>query len=307
MSQYKPPYTITSNMVNYISEISQELVRIKHSEKSGITPHLRKKNLIKTLAGTLAIEGNHLGEEKITALLEGKRVLGTMIELAEVEGAINAYKQLEHYQPNQIEDLLKAHKILMKGILSDAGEFCQLSVGVGNHIAPPAKRVSALMQNLFQWLKQSDENPLIQSCIFHYEFEFIHPFTDGNGRIGRLWQTLILYHWNPVFSMIPTESCVRDHQQRYYDALESSGQAGNSTLFIEFMLEIILTAIKSSVNTADNILAYFSDNPTATIKQVAEYLNLTSRAIEKQVASLKTEQRLKRSGSARKGVWEVKL
>jgi Fic family protein len=315
MSEYKPPYTITSKMVNFISEISQELVRIEHNEKSGITPRLRKKNLIKTLAGTLAIEGNHLGEEKITALLDGKRVLGTITELAEVEGAINTYKQLEHYQPNQIEHLLKAHKTLMKGILSDAGEFRQGSVGVGNHVAPPAKRVAVLMQDLFQWLNHSDEHPLIQSCVFHYEFEFIHPFMDGNGRMGRLWQTLILYHWNPAFSVIPTESCVRDHQQRYYDALESAGQAGDSTKFIEFMLDIILIAIKSSVkssgkssvNTADKILSYFSEHPTATIKEVAEYLDLTTRAIEKQVASLKANLRLKRTGSARKGVWEVKL
>lgn len=175
--------------------------------------------------------------------------------------------------------------------------------------------VSALMGDLFEWLKHSDEHPLIQSCVFHYEFEFIHPFMDGNGRMGRLWQTLILYHWNPAFSIIPTESCVRDHQQRYYDALESAGQAGDSTAFIEFMLEIILTAIKSSVkssgkssvNTPDKILSYFSDHPTATIKEVAQFLDLTTRAIEKQVASLKADQRLKRTGSARKGVWEVKL
>ena len=201
---YKPPYTITSKMVNLIAEISDEVTRLEFSEQSAITPRLRKKNRIQTLAGTLEIEGNLLGEEKITAILEGKRVLGTVSEVAEVEGAISAYKGLESYAFDSLEHLLEAHKILMNGILTRAGQFRTVQVGVGNHVAPPAKRVSALMADLFAWLGQSDEHPLIKSCVFHYEFEFIHPFADGNGRMGRLWQTVILYHWRNVFSLIPT-------------------------------------------------------------------------------------------------------
>jgi len=314
VSGYKPPYNITSKIVNLVSEISQELMRVEYHEKMTITPYLRKKNRVKTLVGTLEIEGNHLGEEKVTAILDGKRVLGTAIELAEVEGAIRAYKELEHYQANDIAHFLHAHQNMMRGILHDAGYFRSVSVGVGNHVAPPAKRVPDLMHQLFAWLKNSDEHPLIKSCVFHYEFEFIHPFTDGNGRMGRLWQTVILYSWHSAFSMMPTESCVRDHQQQYYDALERAGSTGDSTCFIEFMLEIILTTVRSSVkdsgissvNTEDKILSYFKAHPTATIKEVAHHLDLTTRAIEKQIASLKEKQCLKRIGSARKGVWEVK-
>jgi len=318
MSNYKPPYTITSKMVNLISSISEELTRVEYYQKDIITPQLRKKNRIKTLAGTLEIEGNFMGEEKITAILEGKRVLGTYQEILEVEGAINAYTEFENYRFDSLEDLLHAHKILMKDILKTAGSFRSVNVGVGgsdgvSHVAPPYGRVSELMHNLFDWLKSSDEHPLIKSSVFHYEFEFIHPFSDGNGRIGRLWQSVMLYHWREVFSAIPTESIVRNHQKEYYQALEASGSLGESTPFIEFMLEVILESIrssvkdsvKSSVNTDEAILNYLKENPNMTIRDLAELLKLTSRAIEKQIAKLKDENRLERIGSARKGHWKV--
>lgn len=309
MTNYKPPYTISSKMVNLISEISEVLTRLEFSEKSLITPLLRKKNRIKTLAGTLEIEGNLLGEEKITAILEGKRVLGTVSEVAEVEGAISAYKALETYKYAELEDLLKAHEILMKGLLSSPGKFRQVQVGVGNHVAPPAKRVPELMTDLFQWLQESDEHPLIKSSVFHYEFEFIHPFSDGNGRMGRLWQTVMLYNWRPVFSLIPTESIIRDHQQQYYDALDLAGKMGQSTCFIEFMLQTILDAVKSTVKSSvkidDFILLYFTENPNGTVKALAEQLELSTRAVEKHIATLKKQGRLNRTGTPRNGVWEV--
>jgi Fic family protein len=280
---------------------------------------LRKKNRIKTLAGTLEIEGNLLGEEKITAILDGKQVLGTYEEILEVEGAINAYKEFEKYRFDNLDDLLKAHKILMKDILKTAGSFRSVNVGVGskdgvNHVAPPFGVVPDLMRDLFKWLKESDEHLLIKSCVFHYEFEFIHPFSDGNGRIGRLWQSVILYHYREVFSAIPTESIIRDNQERYYEVLEEAGSLGQSTPFIEFMLEVILqsiessvkSSVKSSVNTEDKILEYLIQNPKTTIKELATLLNLTTRAIEKQLANLKKENRLIRVGSARKGYWKVK-
>ena len=171
------------------------------------------------MAGTLEIEGNFMGEEKITAILDGKRVLGTYQEVLEVEGVIDAYKEFENYKFDNLSDLLKAHKLLMKGILSTAGSFRSVNVGVGSsdgvsHVAPPHGVVPDLMSNLFDWLKNSDEQPLIKSCVFHYEFEFIHPFSDGNGRIGRLWQSVILYHWRDVFIVMPTESIVRDNQEQ---------------------------------------------------------------------------------------------
>jgi Fic family protein len=169
------------------------------------------------------------------------------------------------------------------------------------------------MSELFEWLKNSDEHPLIKSCVFHYEFEFIHPFSDGNGRIGRLWQSVILYNWKKVFSSIPTESIIRYYQNKYYEVLEESGAIGESTPFIEFMLEIILKTIKSSVNnsvissvnTEDKILEYLKQNPKFTIKELAQILDLTTRAIEKQMAKLKKENKILRVGSARKGHWEV--
>jgi len=318
MSTYKPPYSVTSKMLTLSTKIGEEITKIEYEANRIITPYLRKKNRIKTLVGTLEIEGNFLGEEKITAILEGKRVLGTMVEVAEVEGAINAYKMFEDYRYDNLDDLLKAHKILMQEILPSAGRFRTVNVGVGSsegvsHVAPPHGIVPELMGDLFTWLKESDEHPLIKSCVFHYEFEFIHPFSDGNGRIGRLWQSVILYHWKEVFSAIPTESIIRDNQEQYYNALEEAGNLAESTPFIEFMLEVILKTIqssvkssgKSSVNTEDKILDYFRENPTGTIADLVEILGLTSRAIEKQIANLKKEKRLVRVGSARKGLWEV--
>ena len=318
MSSYKPPYNITTKMVNLISSISEELTKIEHNQQDIITPQLRKKNHIKTLAGTLEIEGNFLGEEKITAILDGKRVLATMQEVAEVEGAIKAYKELDSYRYKKVDDLLKAHKLMMGGILKDAGKFRNTNVGVGGkdgvtHIAPQATMVPTLMGNLFEWLQSTKEHPLIASSVFHYEFEFIHPFSDGNGRVGRLWQSVILYNYKEVFSAIPTESIVRENQAKYYEAIEKSTTLGESTPFVEFMLEIILktirssvkSSVKSSVNTDDKILAILKENPKTTIGEMATILNLTSRAIEKQIAKLKKENRLVRVGSARKGYWEI--
>ncbi|MDK9693880.1 MAG: Fic family protein [Sulfurimonas sp.] len=298
------------------------MTKIELQEAKFITPQLRKINRIKTLAGTLEIEGNFLGEEKITAILEGKKVLGTLREITEAEGAIEAYKEFERYDAINIKDLLRAHKILMREMLHGAGNFRTINVGVGGkngvtHVAPPYERVPELMQELFGWLKRSDEHPLIKSSIFHYEFEFIHPFSDGNGRIGRLWQSVILYSWKSVFIAIPTESIVRDFQGQYYEALELSGAMGESTPFVEFMLEVILKSIenfikssakssaKSSVKTEDKILKIIKQNPTITIPQLAKRLQISSRAVEKQLAKLKEEQRLGRVGSNRNGEWKI--
>lgn len=315
---YKPPYTITTKIVNLISQISEELTKIEIDEQRLITSNLRKINRIKTLAGTLEIEGNFLGEEKITAILDGKTVLGTFSEITEAKGAIEAYKEFENYNPKNLTDMLKAHHILMKDMINSAGNFRSINVGVGGkdgvaHIAPPPNQVLKLMKDLFDWLGVTDEHPLITSSVFHYEFEFIHPFSDGNGRIGRLWQSVILYNWKKAFIAIPTESIIRDHQEEYYQAIENSTNLGESTPFIEFMLEVILesiqssvkSSVKSSVNTEDKILILMKQNTIITMKQLAQVLNLTQRAVEKQVAKLKDEGKLKRVGSARKGEWEI--
>ena len=321
LSNYTPPFTITSKIVNLISQISKELTKLEFSTPQTVTPMLRKKNRIKTLAGTLEIEGNFLGEEKITAILDGKRVLGTVLELAEVEGAIKAYENIENYKYDDIDNLLGAHKLLMNGILTTAGNFRYVNVGVGSkdgvsHVAPPYDRVPGLMFDLFEWLKNSDEHLLIKSCVFHYEFEFIHPFSDGNGRIGRLWQSVILMHYNTLFTSLPTESIVRDHQEQYYDALEKSGELGESTPFIEFMLEMILEAINKVGNEVGNKVGNLTENqlliielmkqePKVSAKILAEYVGISIRKIEVNISKLKKMDVIKRVGGTR-GHWEVK-
>lgn len=315
-ANYTPPYTITSKILNFTSKIAEHLIELKYNKSQVITPMLRKKNRIKTLAGTLEIEGNYLGEDKITAILDGKRVLGTMREVAEVEGAIKAYQELENYHYDKINDLLKAHKILMSGILTRAGSFRSSNVRVADHVAPQAHMVPDLMMQLFEWLQNSDEHMLLKSCIFHYEFEFIHPFMDGNGRMGRLWQSVMLYDYNPLFSSLPTESIVRDHQEAYYKALEDATTLGESTPFIEFMLEMILEAITKVGNTVGNMVGNLSENQRMIIqmmrenykvsaKLLSEEIGISVRKIEENIAKLKKLGMIERLGGTR-GHWEVK-
>ncbi|HHH37819.1 MAG TPA: Fic family protein [Epsilonproteobacteria bacterium] len=321
MSSYEPPYTITTKMLALSTEIGEALTKLEYEENRIITPQLRKINRIKTIAGTLEIEGNFIGEEKITALLEGKRVLGTYEEILEVEGAIEAYRAFESYGFDSLDDLLRAHKLLMKGILKNAGSFRSINVGVGNHegvshVAPPHGVVPDLMKQLFTWLQKSDEHLLIKSCVFHYEFEFIHPFSDGNGRIGRLWQSVILYHWRKVFNAIPTESMIRNHQERYYQALEEAGELGESTPFIEFMLEVILETIQKVGNRVGNrvgnelsanqqqIILALRDNPKLSAQKLSEIIGISKRKIEENLAKLKGKGMVQRIGGTR-GYWEV--
>jgi len=251
---YQPPYRISEQILQLVSDLSAAIARYELLEPQLMTPMLRKEFKIRTIVGTLEIEGNTMGTERITAILDGKRVLGSPREIAEVKGAILAYERLHELNMLSMQDLLNAHEMLMGDILKDAGKLRRSAVGVGGpeglvHIAPPAKQVSALMDDLFRWLAETDVYPLVRSCIFHYELEFIHPFTDGNGRIGRLWQTLILHEYKSVFASLPIEAIIRDHQQQYYDALEVSGSQGESTTFIEFMLGIIRLTIEGVVST----------------------------------------------------------
>ena len=323
-----PPFTITSKIVNLIAKISEQVGGLNASLLNS-SPQLRKQNRIKTIAGTLAIEGNQLTEEQITAIIEGQRVLGSARELAEVAGAISAYDALPELQPHKINDLLKAHNLMMSGILLDAGKFRNKAVGIhkGNkvhHIAPPAHQVSGLMADLVNWLKKSQDHPLITSSVFHYEFEFIHPFTDGNGRLGRLWQTLILSKWHPLFLALPLESIIKDNQQKYYQALEQADKEGNSVAFIDFMLLTISETlekntqknapinapINASINptkTPDAVLMLIKNNPKITRKQIADTLQKDLRTIGRSIASLQQMGKLKRIGSNKSGHWQIKL
>lgn len=252
--KYQPPFVITSKIIHLISQISESIGRLTILAEIQDSLKLRKANRIRTIQGSLAIEGNTLSEEQITAILNGKPVIAPPKEIQEVRNAIKAYEEFQQWQPTDEHDLLKAHQILMTGLIDEIGQYRHGGVGVMSgdrvvHVAPPASQVPRLMSDLLQWLAQSDEHPFIQSSVFHYEFEFIHPFTDGNGRMGRLWQTLILSRWNPIFANIPVESLIYQNQRAYYDALQASTDQTNSAPFIEFILQMIFDAIQSSKAT----------------------------------------------------------
>lgn len=315
----KPPYTITTKILKLTSDIVEAMTEIKQSEKKLSTPNLRKKNRVKSITGSLQIEGNTFTEEKVTAMIEGKRVLGSVKEISEVEGAIIAYNNLDNYTYKNINDLLHAHQLMMNNLLTDAGSFRKGNVGVVgkdgvSHVAPPAIRVNELMNNLFDWLSSTDEHLLVASCIFHYEFEFIHPFSDGNGRIGRLWQTVILKAYKDLFGYLPIESIVKENQQKYYDALEQSGADGESTAFIEFMLDVILKTVKqftsisnhkSNLKSDQIILRLIKANNKITIKQLCEKTKLSESGVKKVIRKLKDNGSLERIGSLKGGHWEV--
>lgn len=250
-STYQPPYTITPEILNRVAAISFGLGRLTVLTDQARALRLRRINRIRTIHGSLAIEGNTLSEAQITAILEGKRVIASPREVREVKNALAAYDQFDTWQPGVEKDLLEAHRILMSGLIDEAGLYRYGGVGVmaGSqviHMAPPADRVPQLMTDLFGWLTATDAHPLIASSVFHYEFEFIHPFADGNGRMGRLWQSLILARWNPLFADIPVESLIFEHQAEYYQAIQESIQTTDSAPFIAFMLRMILDTVTNS-------------------------------------------------------------
>lgn len=240
----KPPYQITSQILNSISSISQKIGEVNASYLIKNNPQLRKQNQIKTIHSSLSIEGNTLSEDQITAILENKRVLGPEKDINEVLNALKTYQELSKLKYNQEKDYLKAHKTLMIGLVENPGKYRTKGVGIVKgskveHIAPPSENVPYLMKELFSYLKDNSELSFIKSCVFHYEMEFIHPFMDGNGRMGRLWQTLILMNEFPVFEFLPFETLISKNQSQYYQALSRSDKEGHSTKFIEYMLGII--------------------------------------------------------------------
>lgn len=276
--QYQPPFTITPMILNLVSDISVAISKISIKEMNA-NLRLRKINRIRTVQGSLAIEGNKLTEEQITVILDGKRVVAPPREIKEARNAIEAYNRLDDWTPHNESDLLQAHGILMKELKDDAGRYRQGSVGViaGDkvaHMAPPAKRVPKLMGDLMNWLEKTEYHPLVTASVFHYEFEFIHPFTDGNGRMGRLWQTLILSRWQPVFSILPVESMVYANQQDYYQALRDSTKATDSAPFIEFMLTVIHHTLQGQITPQ------VSQQVTPQVKQLLQVLKGEMTAAE---------------------------
>lgn len=322
---YAPPFEITSKIIELISKISEKLGEIISIQNNPLHIQLRKENRIKTIHSSLAIENNSLTLEQITAIINGKRVLGNPNEIKEVKNSIQAYDLLLSLNPYDENDLLKAHKLMMQDLVSNSGKYRVDGVGIFDgekvvHVAPQAKRVPELMANLFEWLKTSDIHPLIKSCVFHYEFEFIHPFQDGNGRLGRLWQTVILKEWKEIFAWLPVETLIKENQKEYYNVLGVSDSVANSTKFIEFMLSTILNTIEEIIQTEKKvtvkvtvkvtlnqkkILEVVKNNPQITQEELANVIGLTRKSINSNMKKLQENGLLKRIGADKNGYWQV--
>ena len=323
---YIPPFTVSTEAINLIAEISAQIERyaIRLEQTDGLL--LRKANRIKTIHSSLAIEGNTLSEGDVRDIIDGKNVVAPIKQIQEVKNAIATYELYPKLDPFSVKDLLKAHGIMMQALVNDAGQFRRGGVGVYSenglvHMAPPAERVPLLMNDLFAWLKSSKDNLLIRSCVFHYEFEFIHPFIDGNGRMGRLWQSLILGKLHPLFEHLPVENMVYSNQQSYYDAITASTNAGQSGPFIDFMLREIYNTLKAhkgeplpadvdefgvkfGVNEK-KVLQLLASNPELSVGDIAEMVGLSKRGVEKQIKKFRNLGIIIREGSDKTGYWKV--
>ncbi len=253
----KPPFKITEKILSYVSEISELSDKFTSINKLSSNPTLRRTNRIKTIQGSLAIEQNSLSIKQVTAVINGKHVLAPPKDIAEVKNAYEIYERLEELDPYSVEDLLTAHGVLTREIVAESGVFRSGQVGVvdneGNilHFGTLPQYVPELIEDLLNWAKNAVVHPLISSCVFHYEFELIHPFADGNGRLGRLWHTLLLSKWNPLFAWLPVESIIHENQSAYYDAINASNDEGESTIFIEFMLSVIKEALTEAIENEE--------------------------------------------------------
>lgn len=271
--KYQPPYTITPAIVNLVAEIGETIGRYTVQAEQNLTPRLRRENRIRTIQASLAIENNTLTLEQVTAVIEGKRVLGHPREIQEVRNAFATYEAMEDWVASVEEDLLAAHELLMHGLVDETGQYRSGGVGIFRgeqlvHMAPPAERVPKLMADLLDWLENTNEHPLVASCIFHYEFEFIHPFADGNGRMGRLWQTLILWNWKPLLAYLPVETVIRDRQGDYYRVLAVADQQADATPFVEFMLGALCDVVREAVST-DHVGDQVTDQVAALIRVIS--------------------------------------
>jgi len=323
--RYTPPYRITPGILHSIEQIGEALGNLQAGSDSTVVPVLRRGNRIKTIQASLAIEGNSLSLEQVTAVLAGKRVLAQPREIQEVRNAFADYEKLTEWTAHSRADLLAAHGLLMAGLADEIGRFRSGGVGIQRdreviHVAPSAERVPELMDNLLVWLEKTDEHPLVASCVFHYEFEFIHPFEDGNSRLGRLWQTLILTRWRPIFALLPEESIIHDRQQAYYAALGRADHAADATPFIEFMLAAVLRAIEDSDLASDQekvsektpekmsekIITLLGADGSLSIKVLAEQLGKATRTVERTLRKLREAGVIERIGPDRGGHWVVK-
>ena len=341
MDGYKPPFTITNSILSHVASVSEKVGRITVMSNMENKPHLRRNNRIKSIHSSLKIEANSLSLSQVRDVINGKVVLGEQKEIQEVKNAYNAYEKIAEIDPYSIEELKKFHGIMTKYIVEESGDFRRGEEGVFNgeqciFMAPPAQFVPQLMNELFDWMKEADGEvhrflqmqSLILSSVFHYEFVFIHPFTDGNGRMARLWHTAILAKWNPIFEYIPIESQIEKFQDDYYDAIAKCHVEGESTVFIEFMLTQIDNILEELLNQMTNsttddaildadganhgadhmegrLLSGLKQNPYITQTDLAKELSLSRRTVQRIMKELMNDGKIKRVGSTRTGHWEI--
>ena len=324
---YEPPFTMTGEITSLIVEIGELVGSISTYEAMNPNPVLRRESRIRTIHSSLAIEQNTLTLEQVTDVINGKRVLGSPQDIHEVKNAYEAYERISALDPYSVKHLLSAHKMLMDGLVKEAGTFRSGNVGVyaGTeliHAGAPSKYVPDLIRQLFSWLKESKFHPLVKSCIFHYEFEFIHPFQDGNGRMGRLWQSLILQKWKDIFAWLPVETLVYENQQAYYNVLGHADDQGDSTEFVEFMLgmirdalqeiskvqnehNVVINVAKNVVTNEDKVISLLRQDNSLSANMLANSLGITQRQAQRILSKLKDEGKLLRHGANKNGYWEV--
>ena len=324
---YEPPFHMTDEITNLVIEIGELVGEIRRIDYLKSNPTLRRENRIRSIYSSLAIEQNTLSLDQVSDIIDGKRVLGPPQDIREVKNAYEAYEYLSDLDPYDIDNLLLAHKIMMKDLTKDAGRFRSKNVGVYSggqliHAGTPANYVPELIRQLFDWAKNSSLHPLVKSCIFHYEFEFIHPFSDGNGRTGRLWQTLMLKGWKEFFGWLPVETLIHEQQEGYYEALNESNTEGESTVFVAFMLKIIRDALRDitlnqnsrvganvGVNVGTNeekVIVLLKKDGKMTASKIADTLGISTRQVERIMAKLKKQGALVRHGAPKSGYWEIK-
>lgn len=326
MKNKRPPFEITNTMIHQVAEIAELVGKLTSTNQLSANPTLRRTNRIRTIHGSLAIEQNTLSLEQVTAVLNGKQVLAPPKDIAEVKNAYEIYERMDELNPYSVDDLLMAHGIMTQGLVEESGVFRSRPVGVVDqeghvlHFGTLPQYVPDLVMELLDWVKNSDIHMLIRSCVFHYELELIHPFADGNGRVGRLWHTLLLSRWNPAFAWLPVESMIHARQPEYYVAINASNAAGESTVFIEFMLSTIKASLIDAINTSDAMSDGPMDKATMRWKQLEKFLethefvmNADVRALcgvsaataNRILAELATEGKL--SKCRKNGHWAYKL
>lgn len=326
MKNKKPPFEITNQMISYVAEIAELVGKLSATSSLSANPTLRRSNRIRTIHGSLAIEQNTLSLDQVTAVLNGKHVLAPPKDIAEVKNAYEIYERLEELDPYSADDLLTAHGIMTQGLVEESGVFRSRPVGVVDseghvlHFGTLPQYVPNLVMELLDWARSSEIHMLIRSCVFHYELELIHPFADGNGRVGRLWHTLMLSKWNPAFAWLPVESIIHNRQQEYYDAINASNEAGESTVFIDFMLSAIKASLIEAISTSDEMSDEKMDKAALRWKKIEEYLKthdyimnadvrelcrVSAATANRILAGLVSEKKIKKSHTA--GHWTYKL